>query len=153
MVWGAMSTIGVSELKVLEGKQDRFKYIETLQSNSKPFLAKVKTAQGGVDPIFQQDGASIHTARDVKRWLDAEGITTMDWPAKSPDLNPIENLWGDLVLSVYDGGRQFANKEDLRRQIMKSWAAITEERVQHLLASMPGRMADVLLCKGKKIDK
>ncbi len=40
--------------------------------------------------FFQQDLAPAHTA---KSWLNDHGVTVLDWPANSPDPNPIENLW------------------------------------------------------------
>ncbi len=43
------------------------------------------------DFIFQQDLAPAHTA---KSWFNDHGVTVLDWPANSPDLNPIDNLWG-----------------------------------------------------------
>ena len=49
---------------------------------------------GDADFIFQQDLAPAHTAKSTKTWSHDRGITVLDWPANSPDLNPIENLRG-----------------------------------------------------------
>ncbi len=45
------------------------------------------------DFIFQQDLAPAHTAKGIKNWFNDHGVTVLDWPANSPDLNPVENLW------------------------------------------------------------
>ncbi len=46
------------------------------------------------DFIFQQDLAPAHTAKSIKSWLNDHGVVVLDRPANSPDLKPIENLWG-----------------------------------------------------------
>ncbi len=48
---------------------------------------------GDADFIFQQDLAPAHTAKGTKSWFNDHGVTVLDWPANSPDLNPIVNLW------------------------------------------------------------
>ncbi len=44
---------------------------------------------GDADFIFQQDLAPAHTAKGTKSWFNDHGVTVLDWPANSPDLNPI----------------------------------------------------------------
>ena len=65
------------------------------------------------DGIFQQDKAAIHTAKLTSNWHGDHNIETLSYPAKSPDLNPIENFWDILSRKVYADVKQYKDKETL----------------------------------------
>jgi hypothetical protein len=71
MLWGAFSGSGVSELAVLEGKQNAENFIKTLSDYPLPF----GMANYGHRFVFMQDGASIHSAKVTLKWLDEHKIT------------------------------------------------------------------------------
>ncbi len=57
---------------------------------------------GDADLIFKQDLAPTHTAKGTKNWFNDNDVTVLDWPANSPDLNPIENLWSIVKRKMRD---------------------------------------------------
>ena len=98
----------------------------------------------GSDWIFQQDNAPVHRAKANLTWFKSQKINVLPWPSLSPDLNPIENLWGILTRKVYAGGKQFRSKEQLKTAILKSWEEIKIKQLQALVESMPGRIFEVI---------
>ena len=58
----------------------------------------------GDDWTFQQDNAAIHSARFTQGFFNERNIQFLTWPALSPDLNPIEDLWGILSAKVFQSG-------------------------------------------------
>ena len=99
-----------------------------------------------IDFVYQQDNAAIHVSNSNKQWFIDHNIETMDRPAKSPDLNPIENLWGILVRDVYEDCRQFSSTLELKKAIVEAWNRITLETLSRLIGSMPNRMIETLKC-------
>jgi transposase len=144
MVWAGFSVHGTTHLAFLEGKQKSSNYTKTLESYLLPFASDVMKNEY----FFQQDNAPIHVSEHSKDWMRLNGVPLLPWPARSPDLNPIENVWGILARRVYAHGKQYYTKMDLIEAIKREWANIPKETLENLVASMPNRCASVLEAKG-----
>jgi len=98
------------------------------------------------------DNDPKHRSKKTRDWLKENGINAPnDWPSSSPDINPIENVWGLVARSI----QKYYPKTigDLRKQLRSAWRRIaTPALCQSLIASMPNRLAQVLGKQGEKID-
>ncbi len=108
-----------------------------------PFADKL---YGDADFIFQQDLAPAHTAKGTKSWFNDHGVTVLDWPANSPDLNPIENLWGIVKRKMRDTRPN--NADDLKATVKETWASIPPQQCHKLITSMPRQIEAVIKAKG-----
>lgn len=144
MVWGCFSYNGVGPLIFISKNMNAEAYEKLLEDT----ILEAGPALAGDNWLFQQDNAAIHTAKRVKHWFERQNIKTVDWPAKSPDLNPIENLWGYLARKVYAHGRQFTCQKDLKEFIEDEWYKIPPEICQKLILSMPNRIFETIQKNG-----
>uniref|UniRef100_A0AAR2L4R7 Tc1-like transposase DDE domain-containing protein n=1 Tax=Pygocentrus nattereri TaxID=42514 RepID=A0AAR2L4R7_PYGNA len=96
--------------------------------------------------IFQHDNDPKHTSKSTKECLHRNKIKTLEWPSQSPDLNPIEHLWGDLKRAVHR--RCPRNLSDLEGFCKEEWANIATSRCATLIGSYPKRLSAVIKAKG-----
>ncbi len=143
MIWAAMSSAGVGPLCFLKSTVNAAIYQEILEHFMPPSADKL---YGDADFIFQQDLAPAHTAKGTKSWFNDHGITVLDWPANSPDLNPIENLWGIVKRKMRDTRPN--NADDLKATVKETWASIPPQQCHKLITSMPRRIEAVIKAKG-----
>ncbi len=143
MIWAAMSSAGVGPLCFLKSTVNAAIYQEILEHFMLPSADKF---YGDADFIFQQDLAPAHTAKGTKSWFNDHGVTVLDWPANSPDLNPIENLWGIVKRKMRDTRPN--NADELKATVKETWASIPPQQCHKLITSMPCRIEAVIKVKG-----
>ncbi len=143
MIWAAMSSAGVGPLCFLKSTVNAAICQEILEHFMLPSADKL---YGDADFIFQQDLAPAHTAKGTKSWFNDHGVTVLDWPANSPDLNPIENLWGIVKRKMRDTRPN--NADELKATVKETWASIPPQQCHKLITSMPRWIEAVIKAKG-----
>jgi len=102
---------------------------------------------------FQQDGAPAHRANTTIDFLAQHSITVIpqeDWPPYSPDLSPIENLWGIMADKVRACAP--STQAELHTIVFDEWNAILPELCEKLINSIPTRLQICIDCHGGYTD-
>ena len=146
MVWGCFGWDGVGTACRIHGKMDADLYTSILEDELQLSLQEWgKTAD---DIIFQQDNDPKHTSKKAKNWFQSHEMRVMVWPSQSPDLNPIEHLWGYLKRKLAAYPKPPGGVEELWERIQVEWEAIPVEECRKLIRSMPDRIQAVIKAKG-----
>ena len=132
-----MSAAGVGELYFIERNMNSNMYCEILLQSMIPSLQKL-----GCRAVFQHDNDPKHISKMTIALLKRLRVKVMDWPSMSPDLNPIEHLWGILKRKVEVC--KVSNICQLCDIVMEEWKSILVATYEALVNSMPRRVKAVL---------
>jgi len=97
------------------------------------------------------DNAPPHSAWYTQEYFENKGIEVLKWPPQSPDLNPIENIWGILVQKLYQHRKTYRNTTELWEALSVKWHEISQQTIRNLYNSMQKHCSDVLYANGQRI--
>lgn len=143
LVWGAIQRSGVGPLIRIEGTVNAERYLQILQE----VIPQMRLNQNS---LYMHDNAPSHRAAVVQDYFLTHNIHLLPWPSNSPDLNPIENVWGFITQNIDRTG--IKTSEQLWARVQQCWNGITAQQCQHLIDSMPGRLQEVIHRDGGSIN-
>ncbi len=133
-------------LRTKEEKDHPDGYQQQVQKPGSVMVWGCVSALGKGPCIFQQDNAKPHSAHITKSWLRRKRVRVLDWPACSPDLSPIENVWRILKRKMRQ--RRPRTVAHLKTCLQEEWDKITPETLHHLVSSVPKRLLSVVKRNG-----
>lgn len=142
LVWGAIWIGGRSQLHVTTQTMNAERYVEVLENYVSPIAFEL--GDPCTDWLFMDDNAPPHRSHLATAFKAAAGIRTLPWPARSPDLNPIENVWSLLKLDVRKRLRPDDGLDRLQELLQQSWQGLSQAVIDHLVESMPSRVSEVI---------
>lgn len=142
-VWGCFAGHGVGSITRVMGNMDQHQYMSILEHE---MLPSARNLFGSGPWSFQQDNDPKHTAINTRNWLTEHKVSLLEWPAQSPDLNPIENLWS--ILDQRCAKRSPNNEEELFEALQEEWYNLPVDMLTKLACSMPRRCQAVIDAEG-----
>lgn len=135
MIWGGIGPRGYrTQLLRVKGNMKSEDYCNMLINNN--IIANLHHNFGN-NFVFQQDNAPPHSSHFTKVHLLNHLPSVLEWPARSPDLSPIEQLWDYIKGKI--AGEKFVNADQLFNRLAAEWASIPNEMIHNFYSSFKAR--------------
>lgn len=149
MVWAGICLGGRTDLVWIQGNMTALKYRDEVLE---PVILPHRQ-QMGENFQLMHDNARPHTARIVTSWLQQHDIQALDWPAQSPDLNPIEHAWDMLQRrALKNFPEDIVHENQLFLHLSRTWDNIPQQDIDTLVLSMQNRCRCVRRVLGGSTD-
>ncbi|GFT23435.1 transposable element Tcb2 transposase [Trichonephila clavipes] len=148
LVWGGIMLGSRTDLHIFDaGSVNGTRYCNEI------YLPHVRLFRGamGLQFLFMDDNAPCHRTVAAEQLLESEDIERMDWPARSPDLNPIEHVWDFLGRRLADRTLPPVTIRELRLALQDEWTAMPHQLIDTLILSMGRRCETCLAVRGDHI--
>ena len=121
------------------------KYVEILNSCLWPVIVRYFPDD---NYCCQNDNAPVHRTRVAKPFMDGNEIKIMEWPAQSPELNIIENVWLKIKIELQNISATVDSRDQLYDNIFQIWTNISVDYIKNSYLSIPKRIRKVQAARG-----
>lgn len=97
------------------------------------------------------DNVRPHATRVVTEHFEEINVTTLNWPARCPDLNPIEPVWDHLRWTRHQNRHPFQTLNKLPN-VTLAWDDLKQQYIPNLIESRPRRLETVIKTRERKQD-
>lgn len=143
-VWGGISTRGATQVVIFKGIMNADRYQKILEKSLIPFIDSCYPNHHRL----QQDNDPKHTSHRIENFFEEKNITWWRTPPESPDLNPVENVWGSMkqYLRVHYKPRNLA---ELQQGIERFWQTLTPAVCQRYIGHLKKVIPKVIAVNGE----
>ena len=147
MFWGGVYYDGKTELVRIDGTVDGPKYKEMVDK----YLVRKCLLR---NHSLLQDCASSHTSRVVQDYFDAKPeITVLQLPAHSPELNPIEKVWGWIKHQLTKRETPTKTKDELEEAVREIWEQMPQNIIRKFISYQNQNVNEILIAGGRAINE
>jgi transposase len=141
MYWGYMTDQGCGPLIRCTNKMNAAEYVNIMEQACVQAICDFQK-------VYMDDNAPVHRAISVRSWKEQWNVQTIDWPAYSPDLNPIENVWSYIKAHLNRLHERPGTLDELDAAVRNLWNLIPVSMLDNLYGSMRGRLRSCIRKRG-----